>query len=69
MAEALKKMVKGSTPERVMPMVVGGVLAGAAICYGVDWLYFKSGAPIVPSFPELGAAVIVLIAVVVRFRT
>jgi len=64
-AEALKRLVSRSAREKVLPFVVGGIIAGAAACYYMNYAWLRSG---VPGLSEILGLVVVLIAVVVRFK-
>lgn len=64
-AEALKKLVSRSARQKAIPYVVGGIVVGAAGCYYINYALLKSGAP---ALSEILGVVVVLIAVVVRFK-
>lgn len=65
MAEALKQLVSRQARHKVLPYVVGGLAVGAGVCYYINFAFLKAG---VPQLPEILGAIVVLIAVVVRFR-
>lgn len=65
MAEALKKLISRQARQKVLPYVVAGLAVGAGVCYYVNFAFLQAG---VPRLPEILGALVVLIAVIVRFR-
>jgi hypothetical protein len=65
MAEALKKLVSQQARRKAIPFVVGGILVGAGVCYYINYALLKSGTP---GLSEILGVLVVLIAVIVRFR-
>lgn len=64
-AEALKRLVSRSAREKVIPFVVGGIIAGAAVCYYMNYALLKAPGP---GLSEVLGFLVLLIAVVVRFK-
>lgn len=65
MAEALKRLVSHSARQKVIPYVVGAMLVGAGICYYMNYVMLKSPPP---ELSEILGVLVVLVAVVVRFK-
>jgi len=64
MAEALKRLVSQQARRKVIPFVVGGIVVGAAACYYMNYALFKD----TPGLSEILGVLVVLIAIIVRFR-
>ncbi len=64
MAEALKRLVSQQARRKAIPFVVGGIVAGAGAYYYMNYALFKG----TPELSEILGVLVVLIAVIVRFR-
>lgn len=65
MAEALKRLVSREARQRALPYVIASVTFGAVACYFINFALLRGGQP---SLPEILGSLIVLVAVIVRFR-
>jgi hypothetical protein len=64
-AEALKRLVSRSARQKAIPYVVGGIVVGAVGCYYMNYAFLKSG---MPGLSEILGVLVVVIAVIERFR-